>query len=89
MPAKRASAGDCDPTRSLRDDHDRRHQQWKTAFAGKSKAPAKQKKSKLAGKKAAVKYRDAKGNKWVGRGLAPKWLKAAEKAGQKRDTFLV
>ena len=59
------------------------------AFAGKSKAPAKQKKSKLAGKKAAVKYRDTKGNTWAGRGLAPKWLKAAEKAGQKRDTFLV
>ncbi|MSP93938.1 MAG: hypothetical protein EXR00_01605 [Alphaproteobacteria bacterium] len=30
-----------------------------------------------------------KGNIWAGRGLAPKWLKAAEKAGQKRDTFLV
>ena len=49
----------------------------------------KQKKSKLAGKKAAVKYRDTKGNTWAGRGLALKWLKAAEKAGQKRDTFLV
>ena len=59
------------------------------AFAAKNKAPIKRKKSKLAGKKRAVKYRDTNGNTWAGRGLAPNWLKEAEKAGQKRDAFLV
>ena len=29
------------------------------------------------GKKVAVKYRDGAGNAWSGRGLQPKWLKAA------------
>lgn len=45
--------------------------------------------SKLAGKKAAVKYRDSNGNKWSGRGRLPKWLVEAEKTGKKRDQFLV
>lgn len=54
-----------------------------------AKAPGKRRKSRLAGKKAPVRYRDGKGNKWSGRGLAPKWLKEAEKAGKKRTEFLV
>ena len=54
-----------------------------------TKASAKRKTKKRSSKKAAVKYRDGDGNTWTGRGLTPKWLKAAEKAGQKRDTFLV
>ena len=45
--------------------------------------------SKLQGKKAPIKYRDKQGNTWAGRGLAPKWLVAAEKAGRKREEFLV
>ena len=40
-------------------------------------------------RKVAVKYADGKGNKWTGRGRTPLWLVAAEKAGKKRDSFLV
>jgi len=48
-------------------------------------------KSRRAGprQKVAVKYADGKGNKWTGRGRTPLWLVAAEKAGKKRDSFLV
>jgi DNA-binding protein H-NS len=42
-----------------------------------------------AGKRVPVKYADDKGNKWTGRGRPPLWLVAAEKAGKKRDSFLV
>ncbi len=41
------------------------------------------------GKRVPVKYADDKGNKWTGRGRPPLWLVAAEKAGRKRDSFLV
>ena len=37
----------------------------------------------------AIKYKDEKGNTWTGRGRSPFWLVAAEKAGKKRDSFLV
>ena len=40
-------------------------------------------------KKVAVKYRDKAGNTWTGRGRAPRWIVAAEKAGKKREQFLV
>jgi DNA-binding protein H-NS len=36
-----------------------------------------------------IKYKDAKGNTWTGRGRTPLWLVAAEKAGKKRHTFLL
>jgi DNA-binding protein H-NS len=36
-----------------------------------------------------IKYADEKGNTWTGRGRPPLWLAAAEKAGRKRDSFLV
>ena len=42
-----------------------------------------------AGRPVAVKYRDKKGNTWTGRGRSPLWLVAAEKAGKKRESFLV
>jgi len=41
------------------------------------------------GRRVPVKYADDKGNKWTGRGRPPLWLVAAEKAGKKRDSFLV
>jgi DNA-binding protein H-NS len=47
------------------------------------------KRSPVAGRKVPIKYRDNKGNTWTGRGRAPVWLVAAEKAGKKRETFLV
>jgi len=40
-------------------------------------------------KKVAPKYRDASGNTWSGRGLQPKWLRAAVAAGAPLETFAV
>jgi DNA-binding protein H-NS len=38
----------------------------------------------------AVKYRDASGNTWTGRGRMPRWMTAATKGGKaKREDFLV
>lgn len=37
-----------------------------------------------------AKYRDPQtGAKWSGRGLTPRWLKEKEKAGMKREEFLI
>ena len=44
---------------------------------------------KPARKPARIKYKDENGNTWTGRGIAPRWLTAAEANGQKRDQFLV
>jgi len=51
-------------------------------------------KASAAGKdgtrKVAVKFRDkATGDTWTGRGLQPKWLKAALAAGRKLEDFAV
>ena len=40
-------------------------------------------------KKAPVKFRDGSGNSWSGRGLQPRWLKAAVAAGKKPEDFAV
>lgn len=41
-----------------------------------------------AGRKVAPKYRDPEtGETWTGRGLQPKWLKAALAAGRKLEDF--
>jgi len=55
--------------------------------AGKGRA----KKAGRKGSRGAVpiKYRDDKGNTWTGRGKTPRWIAAAEKAGTKRESFLV
>lgn len=43
-----------------------------------------------AGKKVAAKYRNTStGESWSGRGLQPKWLKAALAAGRKLEDFAV
>lgn len=43
-----------------------------------------------AGAKVAVKYRDAAtGDTWSGRGLQPRWLRAALASGRKIGDFLV
>ncbi len=60
---------------------------WKQAVAlGKG---GKRGLSRGTGKPVPVKYADDKGNKWTGRGRPPLWLVAAEKAGRKRESFLV
>lgn len=40
-----------------------------------------------ASKKLPAKYRDSHGNTWTGRGLHPRWLKAALAAGAKLADF--
>jgi DNA-binding protein H-NS len=60
---------------------------WKTAVA-LSKG-GRRGGSRRTGKPVPVKYADDKGNKWTGRGRPPLWLVAAEKAGRKRESFLV
>jgi DNA-binding protein H-NS len=47
------------------------------------------KRRSLARRRVPVKYRDDKGRTWTGRGRAPLWLVAAEKAGKKRESFLI
>lgn len=55
----------------------------------KGKKAAKPKK-KGAKRKVAPKYRDPRsGATWSGRGLTPKWLAEREKAGAKREEFLI
>ncbi len=46
--------------------------------------------AKTAGRKVAAKYRNAAtGDTWSGRGLQPKWLKAALAGGRKLGDFAV
>ena len=59
---------------------------WKNAV---SMSKGRKRVGPRKGKRVPVKYADDKGNKWTGRGRAPLWLVAAEKAGKKRDSFLV
>jgi DNA-binding protein H-NS len=48
-------------------------------------------KSRRAGKKVAPKYRNPanRSETWAGRGLQPRWLKAALKSGKKLDDFRI
>jgi len=55
----------------------------------RGRPPAAARRSKLAGRKLAPKYRDRSGNTWSGRGAQPRWMTAAIKAGAKRDDFLI
>jgi DNA-binding protein H-NS len=61
---------------------------WRRALS-LSKGGVRKKSGPRKGKRVPVKYADDKGNKWTGRGRPPLWLVAAEKAGKKRDSFLV
>lgn len=57
-----------------------------------SVAPMKSDNVSRSDKRAAVKpkYRDpASGKTWTGRGVMPKWMKAAVDAGRSRDEFLI
>jgi DNA-binding protein H-NS len=53
-----------------------------TASGGNTKAL-----SKAKGRKVAIKYRDAGGNTWTGRGNRPRWLVAALAAGKTLEEF--
>jgi DNA-binding protein H-NS len=51
---------------------------------------SKSKKPKSGGNKVAAKYRNAStGESWSGRGLQPRWLKAALASGRKLSDFAV
>ncbi len=57
-----------------------------------SVAPVKNEPVSRSDKRAAVKpkYRDpASGKTWTGRGVMPKWMKAAVETGRSRDEFLI
>ena len=43
----------------------------------------------LKGRRVESKYRGPNGEKWAGRGLAPRWLTDLEKKGKKRQQFLI
>lgn len=46
--------------------------------------------NKLSGRTVAPKYRDPlSGSTWTGRGLQPKWLKAAQAEGKKLEDFAI
>ena len=58
-------------------------------IGGRAAAPRASGEGKPASK-VAVKYRNAAtGDSWTGRGLKPKWLKAALESGAKIESFLV
>ena len=44
---------------------------------------------KKSSQKVAVKYHDENGNTWTGRGKTPRWMVDAEKAGDKREKYLI
>jgi len=46
-------------------------------------------KAKAQALKVAPKYRDTAGNEWSGRGLQPRWLKAALANGASLQSFLI
>lgn len=59
---------------------------------GKASAKARRKGAgakPAAKQKVAAKYRDAAGNTWSGRGLQPRWLKAAIADGKKIEDFAI
>lgn len=44
---------------------------------------------KTTRRKAAIKYRGPKGEKWSGRGMTPLWMRPLLKKGKKKEEFLV
>jgi DNA-binding protein H-NS len=60
------------------------------ADLGSRPASSKPKKGRSSGNKVAAKYRNAStGETWSGRGLQPRWLKAALASGRKLTDFAV
>jgi DNA-binding protein H-NS len=60
------------------------------ADLGNRSPGTKAKKTKSGGNKVAAKYRNAStGESWSGRGLQPRWLKAALASGRKLSDFAV
>lgn len=58
--------------------------------AKKPTTDGRRKPSPQRGKKVPPKYKDPKtGKSWTGRGATPVWMRDYEKAGKKRDDFLI
>lgn len=51
--------------------------------------PSSKRSSKLAGVRLEPKYRNADGQTWTGRGIAPKWMTEAIASGKSKDDFLI
>ncbi len=59
-------------------------------LGGRSASGKAAKKTKIGGTKVAAKYRNTStGDAWSGRGLQPRWLKAALASGRKLADFAV
>lgn len=58
-------------------------------LGGEVGAGRRGRKSKMKGRKVAIKYRDKEGNTWAGRGAQPVWLREKLKAGAKLEDFAV
>ena len=59
-------------------------------LGGRGAGKTARKTSLATGKKVAAKYRNtSNGDSWSGRGLQPKWLKAALASGKKIEEFAV
>lgn len=64
--------------------------QYGLSLADIQGTPSASKRAGKTGRKVAVKYRDkATGDTWTGRGLQPKWLRAAVAAGKKPADYAV
>ena len=62
--------------------------------SGKAKAAASAKRAGGKSKKSpavvvAAKYRGPNGDTWTGRGLTPRWLRALEAQGKKKEEFAI
>ncbi|MDQ6628797.1 MAG: H-NS histone family protein [Pseudomonadota bacterium] len=56
---------------------------------GSKARPADKTKSSSKGRKVPAKYGDEKGNTWAGRGLQPRWFKAALADGKTAESLLL
>ena len=56
---------------------------------GRPPGKATKRKGKLKGSKVAAKYKGPNGETWSGRGLKPRWMTAAIKAGSKQEDFAI
>jgi DNA-binding protein H-NS len=68
---------------------DLKRQLSRLASSATSRGPAPGRRGPQKGRKVPPKYRGPKGETWSGRGLRPRWLSAALKAGHKVDDFLI
>jgi DNA-binding protein H-NS len=64
-------------------------EQQLASLGGEVSTGGRGRRSAMKGRKVAIKYRDAEGNTWAGRGAQPVWLRDRLKAGAKIEDFAV